>query len=167
VQTACARAGEVLAGAPLDNGNVDARQRQLAGQHQPCRTSSGDHHRMLGHRHTPIGTSGTPTLPSDPAKSVIARFVPAVARILVIQPSPYVLFEARTILPNNTSAIDGLRSVTTVVVQSGQRLATFGRPGHMAGNFKWVHNIAIDSKGTIYTAEVGDGRRVQKFKRAN
>jgi hypothetical protein len=35
----------------------------------------------------------------------------------------------------------------------------------MAGNFKWVHNMAIDSKGTIYTAEVGDGRRVQKFKR--
>ena len=39
--------------------------------------------------------------------------------------------------------------------------------GHMAGNFKWVHNMAIASKGTIYTAEVGDGRRVQKFKRGN
>ena len=41
-----------LAGAPLDNGNVDPRQRQLARQHQPCRTSSGDHHRVLGHSHT-------------------------------------------------------------------------------------------------------------------
>ena len=51
VQTACARAGEVLAGAPLDNGDVDARQRQLARQHQPGRTASGDHHRMVGHRH--------------------------------------------------------------------------------------------------------------------
>ena len=50
MQTACARAGEVLAGAPLDNGDVDARQRQLARQHQPCRASSGDHHRMVGHR---------------------------------------------------------------------------------------------------------------------
>ena len=48
VQTTRARAGEVLAGAPLDNRNVDARQRQLARQHQPGRTSSGDHHRMLG-----------------------------------------------------------------------------------------------------------------------
>jgi hypothetical protein len=37
-----------------------------------------------------------------PAESVIARFVPAAARILVIQPSHYVLFEPRTILPNNT-----------------------------------------------------------------
>jgi len=51
--------------------------------------------------------------------------------------------------------------------RAGRELASFGRPGHMAGNFKWVHNIAIDSKGTIYTAEVGDGRRAQKFKRAN
>ena len=51
VQTACARAGEVLVGAPLDDGDVDARQRQLARQHQPRRTASGDHHRMLGHRH--------------------------------------------------------------------------------------------------------------------
>jgi len=32
-------------GAPLDDGDVDARQRQLARQHQPCRTSSGDHYR--------------------------------------------------------------------------------------------------------------------------
>src|SRR5437879_1711557 len=35
-----------------------------------------------------------------PAESVIARFVPAAARILVIQRSPYVLFAPRTILPN-------------------------------------------------------------------
>jgi hypothetical protein len=54
VQTACARAGEFLIDAPLDDDNVDARQRQLARQHQPCRTSAGDHHRMLGHRHTPV-----------------------------------------------------------------------------------------------------------------
>ena len=52
VQTAGARAGEILAGAPLDDGDVDARQRQLARQHQPGRTSSGDHHRMVGHRHS-------------------------------------------------------------------------------------------------------------------
>jgi DNA-binding beta-propeller fold protein YncE len=57
--------------------------------------------------------------------------------------------------------------VLTLDRQTGEKLATFGRPGHMAGNFKWVHNMAIDSKGTIYTAEVGDGRRVQKFKRMN
>jgi DNA-binding beta-propeller fold protein YncE len=57
--------------------------------------------------------------------------------------------------------------VITIDRQTGNKLSTFGRPGHMAGNFKWVHNMAIDSKGTLYTAEVGDGRRVQKFKRLN
>jgi hypothetical protein len=36
------------------------------------------------------------------------------------------------------------------------------RPG---GELKWVHNMAIDSKGNLYTAEVGTGRRAQKFKR--
>jgi DNA-binding beta-propeller fold protein YncE len=57
--------------------------------------------------------------------------------------------------------------VLTIDRQTGEKLSSFGRPGRMAGNFKWVHNMAIDSKGTIYTSEVGDGRRVQKFKRQN
>ena len=38
-----------------DNRNVHGRQRQLARQHQPGRTASGDHHRMPGHRHAPTG----------------------------------------------------------------------------------------------------------------
>ena len=57
--------------------------------------------------------------------------------------------------------------VLTLDRETGKTLSNFGRPGRMAGNFKWVHNIAIDSKGTIYTAEVGDGRRAQKFVRQN
>ena len=54
LQTARARARQVLVGAPLDDGDVDARQRQLARQHQPGRTASGDHHRVLGHRLTMV-----------------------------------------------------------------------------------------------------------------
>ena len=56
VQTTRARAGQVLAGAPLDDRDVHARQRQLSRQHQPRRASSGDHHRMLSPypcRHSP------------------------------------------------------------------------------------------------------------------
>jgi hypothetical protein len=30
MQTACTRAGELLVGAPLDDGDVDSSQRQLA-----------------------------------------------------------------------------------------------------------------------------------------
>jgi hypothetical protein len=67
VQTARAQAGEVVTGAPLDNGNVDPRQRQLARQHQPRRTSSGDHRRMLGHSHTPAGITPVATSASHPS----------------------------------------------------------------------------------------------------
>ena len=45
----------------------------------------------------------------------------------------------------------------------GKVLSQWGRHGRQPGQFKWVHNIAIDSKGNLYTAEVGFGRRVQKF----
>jgi NHL repeat-containing protein len=41
----------------------------------------------------------------------------------------------------------------------------FGRIGHYAGEFVFLHNVASDSQGNLYTAEVGGGRRVQKFAR--
>lgn len=44
-------------------------------------------------------------------------------------------------------------------------LGTFGRGGRSAGQFHWVHNLATDSKGNIYTAEVDTGKRAQKFRR--
>jgi len=46
---------------------------------------------------------------------------------------------------------------------TGRSLGAFGRTGRMAGEFKWVHNIAIDRQGNLYTSEVGFGRRAQKF----
>lgn len=39
----------------------------------------------------------------------------------------------------------------------------FGRRGRYAGHFHWVHNVAVDSAGNFYTAEVNQGRRAQKF----
>ncbi len=42
-------------------------------------------------------------------------------------------------------------------------LATFGRSGRYAGEFHWVHNLATDSEGNLYTAEVDTGKRAQKF----
>jgi len=38
-----------------------------------------------------------------------------------------------------------------------------GSGGRNAGYFDWVHNLAIDSAGNIYTSEVNEGKRVQKF----
>jgi len=57
--------------------------------------------------------------------------------------------------------------VLTLERATGKVLSAFGRSGRMVGEFKWVHNIAIDSKGNLYTSEVGTGRRAQKFARVN
>ncbi|HMH49551.1 MAG TPA: hypothetical protein VK548_04915 [Candidatus Acidoferrum sp.] len=45
----------------------------------------------------------------------------------------------------------------------GRVLSRLGRNGRYAGQFHWVHNIAVDSKGHLYTAEVDTAKRVQKF----
>jgi DNA-binding beta-propeller fold protein YncE len=49
----------------------------------------------------------------------------------------------------------------------GAQIGSFGRTGRMAGEFKWIHNLAIDENGNLFTAEVGFGRRVQKFVRTD
>jgi sugar lactone lactonase YvrE len=46
-----------------------------------------------------------------------------------------------------------------------QEVGGFGRIGHYAGEFVFLHNLAVDSKGNVYAAEVGTGHRVQKFLR--
>jgi DNA-binding beta-propeller fold protein YncE len=56
--------------------------------------------------------------------------------------------------------------VITLARATGEVLTQWGRHGRQPGQFKWVHNIGIDSKGNLYTAEVGFGRRAQKFRRA-
>lgn len=42
-------------------------------------------------------------------------------------------------------------------------VGSFGRGGRQAGQFNWVHNVAVDSRGNLYTGEVNTGKRVQKF----
>lgn len=46
---------------------------------------------------------------------------------------------------------------------SGRVLSRLGRSGRQAGHFHWVHNLAVDSKGNLYTAEVETAKRAQKF----
>jgi DNA-binding beta-propeller fold protein YncE len=53
--------------------------------------------------------------------------------------------------------------VWTLLRDSGEILGAFGRNGRNAGQFHWVHNLATDSRGAIYTAEVDTGKRAQKF----
>ena len=55
--------------------------------------------------------------------------------------------------------------IVTLLRENGEVITAWGRHGRQPGQFKWVHNIAVDSKGNLYTAEVGFGRRAQKFRR--
>jgi hypothetical protein len=44
-----------------------------------------------------------------------------------------------------------------------EELGRLGRSGREAGEFHWLHQISLDSRGNIYTAEVDTGKRIQKF----
>jgi sugar lactone lactonase YvrE len=44
---------------------------------------------------------------------------------------------------------------------------SFGHAGHFAGGFTVAHDIAVDSKGSIYVAETLEGKRVQRFTARN
>ena len=59
---------------------------------------------------------------------------------------------------------DGQRAEIHILSRSdGKMLGSFARHGRYAGEFRSLHNLAIDSKGNIYSGEAGFGRRVQKF----
>jgi DNA-binding beta-propeller fold protein YncE len=45
----------------------------------------------------------------------------------------------------------------------GVQIAAFGHRGGTPGAFRWVHTLAIDSHGDVFTTEVDGGRRVQRF----
>jgi len=62
--------------------------------------------------------------------------------------------------------VDGSNGEVRIVDRAtNEVLGRFGRVGRQAGEFTAVHNISVDLEGNIYTAEVADGERVQKFRR--
>jgi DNA-binding beta-propeller fold protein YncE len=70
--------------------------------------------------------------------------------------------------PDGTQSLlmnaDGENNEVRVLQRSdGAVRGSFGRSGRQAGQFHWVHNIAVDSHGNVFTTEVGDGKRVQRF----
>ena len=63
-------------------------------------------------------------------------------------------------------AADGENNVVwNLLRDTGRVLGSFGRNGRSAGQFHWIHNLAVDSKGNVYTTEVDTGKRAQKFRR--
>jgi DNA-binding beta-propeller fold protein YncE len=47
-----------------------------------------------------------------------------------------------------------------------EELGRLGRSGRMPGDFHWLHQVSLDSKGNIYTGEVDTGKRIQRFLRS-
>ncbi len=63
---------------------------------------------------------------------------------------------------------DGTNNQVRIIDRkTGEVLGAFGHNGRNAGDFHWVHQIAIDSQWNIYTGEVDTGKRIQKFKRVS
>jgi hypothetical protein len=61
---------------------------------------------------------------------------------------------------------DGTNNQIHILLRdNGKEVAAFGRQGRNAGDFHWIHAMAIDSRGNIYTGEVDTGKRVQRFER--
>ncbi len=59
---------------------------------------------------------------------------------------------------------DGENNVIwTLRREDGAVLGQTGHNGRNAGQFHWVHQIASDSQGNLYTGEVDTGKRIQKF----
>jgi len=61
---------------------------------------------------------------------------------------------------------DGTNNEVHILMrENGEPLGSFGHAGRNAGQFHWVHTMAIDSHGNLYTGDVDTGKRVQKFRR--
>ena len=61
---------------------------------------------------------------------------------------------------------DGTNNVVWILDRESLTVAgRFGRMGKYAGQFYRLHNLAIDSRGNLYTTEVNVGQRIQKFDR--
>jgi len=78
--------------------------------------------------------------------------------------STWTLTFSRDLQQKYLFVVDGENNRIAIVRRSdGVEVGSFGHSGRSAGQFHWVHQIGIDSKGNLYTGEVDTGKRVQKF----
>ncbi|WP_206667586.1 NHL repeat-containing protein [Muricoccus nepalensis] len=62
-------------------------------------------------------------------------------------------------------AADGSNNTVWLLArEAGEIIGRFGRSGRNAGEFHWVHNMAVDSRGNVFTTEVDTGKRAQRFR---
>ena len=83
--------------------------------------------------HTASGTAGTAALSTDPGQSCVY--------------------------------VGDLANGTLYVInrEDLSELDRIGRSGRQVGEFHWLHTLAVDSRGNIFTTETYEGTRLQKF----
>jgi hypothetical protein len=61
--------------------------------------------------------------------------------------------------------LDSTPSIARITKLSlkGRVLATWGSYGAAPGQFSWGHDVAVGEDGGVYTAEVRNNNRAQKF----
>ena len=47
--------------------------------------------------------------------------------------------------------------------EDGRLIDRVGFMGRNGGGFHWLHMLATDAQGNLYTGEVDTGRRIQRF----
>ena len=61
-------------------------------------------------------------------------------------------------------SLDGRNKKVWIIRRNDLKvLGNFGCSGHFGGCFYVPHNMAVDSKGNLYVADVQEGKRVQRF----
>ncbi len=59
---------------------------------------------------------------------------------------------------------DGTNNMVWILNRKdGKQVGSFGGNGRYAGQLHWIDAVVVDSKGNLYTGEVEDGKRIQKF----
>jgi len=59
---------------------------------------------------------------------------------------------------------DGTNDMVWILDRNnGNVVGSFGGNGRYAGQLRWIDSVAMDSKGNVYTGEVNNGKRIQKF----
>jgi len=111
---------------------------------QPCANPSGDAGKcgFVKEKHVAIRTATQPVLPGS-----------AVSMNFSTDSQQSCLY-----VGDNTNQMIYILKRDTL-----EELARLGRAGREAGEFHWLHQVGIDSRGNLYTGEVDTGKRLQKF----
>ena len=85
---------------------------------------------------------------------------------LYVAPDDHIwIYQRPRTLTNDEAALTEATHKTIYVLKRDtlEELGRLGRSGRETGEFHWLHQVSLDSRGNICTAEVDTGKRLQKF----